>query len=631
MSSASKNLQCENLTVTEGAQAGLVLTCVSAQGKVAWAAGGGGGGGDQQGFRAKDGATVITDNAAASVGGDVTGNLMGDDSCAGGPNSVSIGAGSVAIGSGAQANADLAIAIGPSSTTNAIAGVSIGTGASATADSAVAIGNTSEAASQAVAVGPGATADADSVAVGSNASTLGMTGAVSIGKNISALEANSFNATHRALALGASPTVTGNAAVFDGNELLATPLTMNTEGDISNVVTINGAAYPPPSSTANGYEITETVQGDVHTDSSGIAVALGQNAVSIGWATSNGSSIAVASDVANPATATDTSISIGNGAQSSDNSMAFGLDSQASAGSTAVGANSVATNGGLAIGGGTASATSIAIGDSTASNTSISIGGTSTAAGLYGIAIGFGSAAAPDESVSIGNGITALEERSFNIIHRPIGPSPLETVSCAGFTGNELVTNPFVTTTSDGELTADYISTRSSNLVLLNPVGTPSADLEFLFGAPIVGGGWTGSTEFDKLDKASNVTVWQDTTSGRRTVYGTLSYNPVVDPLTVPTGTVSAGGTGIVSIAADILCKGTTSADFSAGQGKFYLDLPLVRSSDGVGGIPTVMNVYYTVNVFNELVISFDNSLSVSARDVYLPQSIPFHAVFTSY
>lgn len=629
MSSASKNLQCENLTVTEGAQAGLVLTCVSAQGKVAWAAGGGGGGGDQQGFRAKDGATVITDNAAASVGGDVTGNLMGDDSCAGGPNSVSIGASSVAIGSGAQANADLAIAIGPSSTTDAIAGVSIGTGASATADSAVAIGNTSEAASQAVAVGPGATADADSVAVGYNASTLGMTGAVSIGKNITALEVNSFNATHRALALAASPTVTGNAAVFDGNELLATPLTMNTEGDISNVVTINGLAYPPSSSTANGYEITETVQGDIHTDSSGIAVALGQNSVSIGWATSNGWSIAVASDVANPATATDASIAVGNGAQSSDNSMAFGLDSQASGGSTAVGANSVATNGGLAIGGGTASANSIAIGDSTASNTSISIGVTSTAAGLYGIAIGINSAAAPDESVSIGNGVTAFEERSFNIIHRPIGPSPLETVSCAGFTGNELVTNPFVTTTSDGELTADYISTRSSNLVLLNPVGTPSADLEFLISA--TAGGWSGSTEFDKLDKASNVTVWQDTTSGRRTVYGTLSYNPLVDPLTVPTGTVAAGGTGLAVLQASLLCKGTALADFSTGQGKFYLDLPLVRSSSDLNGVPTVMNVYYTVNVSNDLIISFDNSLSVGPRDVYLPQSIPFHAVFTSY
>lgn len=336
MSSAAKNLQCENLTVTDGAQAGLVLTCVSAQGKVAWAAGGGGGGGGQQGFRAKDGTAVITDNAAASVGGDVTGNLMGVDSCVGGPNSVSLGTGSVAVGANSETRNEGSVAVGrdakslhvgiygnvavgdsASIPNGAGNGVTVGRLATLTSTGfgGVSVGGESTAhASGGVSVGLQAATDVNGVAIGSGASTLGMTGAVSIGVGVVALEADSFNAQHRALTAPVSPSVSGNAAVFNGNELLATPLTMDTDGDISNVVTINGLPYPPPSSTANGYEITNLVQGDIHTDSAGVAAASGIESIAIGCETSN---MAIASGTG--------SIAVGRGAQAgSDNSICLG-------------------------------------------------------------------------------------------------------------------------------------------------------------------------------------------------------------------------------------------------------------------------------------------------------------------
>ncbi len=336
MSSAAKNLQCENLTVTDGAQAGLVLTCVSAQGKVAWAAGGGGGGGGQQGFRAKDGNAVITDNAAASVGGDVTGNLMGVDSCVGGPNSVSLGTGSVAVGANSETRNDGSVAVGrdakslhvgingnvavgdsASIPNGAGNGVTVGRLATLTSTGfgGVSVGAESTAhASGGVSVGLQAATDINGVAIGSGASTLGMAGGVSIGVGVIALEADSFNAQHRALTAPVSPSVSGNAAVFNGNELLATPLTMDTDGDISNVVTINGLPYPPPSSTANGYEITNLVQGDIHTDSAGVAAATGIESIAVGCTTSN---MAIASVTG--------SIAIGRGAQAgSDNSICLG-------------------------------------------------------------------------------------------------------------------------------------------------------------------------------------------------------------------------------------------------------------------------------------------------------------------
>jgi trimeric autotransporter adhesin len=464
MSSAAKNIQCENLTVTDGAQAGLVLTCVSAQGKVAWAAGGGGGGGSQQGFRAKDGSVVITDNAAASVGGDVTGNLMGDNACAGGPDSapqgdgaVSIGwqslaeddscvaigqdakcvkdfasvggvaiglgaevhnAGSVAIGRGAQslhqgsyenvvvgafasipagvsesvalgrlaaANGSTSVAVGVSSISQA-RGVSVGPSAVSQVD-AVAIGSSSGATTGGVAIGRSTDAGDNGVAIGFNASGSGMPGAVAIGNGITALEADSFNATHRALTtLGVSPMVSGNASVFDGNELIATPLTMNTDGDISNVVTINSLPYPPPSSTANGYEITNTIQGDIHTDSSGVAFASGVNSIAIG---------------ANPAFP--------------------------------------ATASGQA---------SVAIGTA--------VFGSITAAGDASIAIGLDATAIYDAAVSIGRGVAAMASDSFNVIHRNMvtGGSPVQkgVFAAFSFAGNELQGTPIVID-SDGNIT----------------------------------------------------------------------------------------------------------------------------------------------------------------------------------